>query len=158
MLSTGGEAIGIENEFSVQDDEKNDDSPEEPESLLQKIRISNLDRVIVGNLNVASLPNKIDEIRTIIKDRVDILVLTETKLDNSFPTAQFLIEGFSVPYRQDRNRHGGGIMIYVREDIPSKILNKHHFPDVVFDTDDPLGPIEGMFLEINLRKIKWLLF
>ena len=48
----------------------------------------------------------------------------------------------------DRNRNGGGILIYVREDIPSKLLLKHNFPD----------DIEGIFIEINLRKIKWLLF
>ena len=48
----------------------------------------------------------------------------------------------------DRNRNGGGILIYIREDIPSKKLNRHNFP----------SDIEGMFLEINLRKSKWLLF
>ena len=30
-----------------------------------------------------------------------------------------------MPYRLDRNRNGGGIIIYVREHIPSKILEKH---------------------------------
>ena len=117
-----------------------------------------MDRVIVGNLNVASLPNKIDELSCIVKGRVDILVLTETKLDESFQTSQFKIDGFCTPYRQDRNKHGGGVLIYVREDIPSKILDKHMFPDVIFNSDDPLGPIEGIFVEINLRKTKWLLF
>ena len=39
-------------------------------------------------------------------------------------------------------------MIYIREDIPSKQLSKHNF------TKD----IEGIFVEINLRKTKWLLF
>ena len=58
----------------------------------------------------------------------------------------------------DRNRNGGGVLIYVREDIPSKELSKHIFPDVVFSMEDTKGPIEGIFLEINLRKCKWLLF
>ena len=39
-------------------------------------------------------------------------------------------------------------MVYVREDIPSKLLNKHNFIEYV----------EGMFVEINLRKTKLLLF
>ena len=86
----------------------------------------------MGNLNVASLPNKIDELRYVVKDKVDILILTETKLDDSFPTDQFKIDGFSIPYRQNRNRHGGGILIYVREDIPSKVITKHLFPDHIF--------------------------
>ena len=52
-----------------------------------------------------------------------------------------------MPYRLDRNRNGGGVIIYVREDIPSKILRKHFFPN----------DIEGIFVEINFRKSKWLL-
>lgn len=83
-------------------------------------------------MNVASLPNKMDELRDVVRDRLDILVLTETHLDSSFPTEQFLLDGFKIPYRQDRNKNGGGIMIYIREDIPSKVLNKHTFPDLIF--------------------------
>ena len=79
---------------------------------------------------------------------IDILVLTETKLDDTFPTAQFLVNGFSEPYRLDRNRKGGGNMVYIREDIPSKLLDKHAFP---YD-------MEGLFVELSFRKCKWLLF
>ena len=39
-------------------------------------------------------------------------------------------------------------MIYIREDIPSILLKKHNFP----------VDIEGMFIEINLRKTKWVRF
>ena len=42
---------------------------------------------------------------------------------------------------------GGGVLIYVREDIPSKLLNKYAFPN----------DIEGLFIEVNLRKT-WLIF
>ena len=76
-----------------------------------------------------------------------ILIITETKLDDTFPVSQFHIDGFSKPYRLDRNRNGGGVIIYVREDIPSKILTKHVLP-----TD-----IEALFIELNFRKCKWLL-
>ena len=79
---------------------------------------------------------------------IDILVLTETKLGDIFPTMQFLVNGFSEPYRRDRNRNGEGVMIYIREDIPSKRLDKNDFP---YD-------IEGLFVELNFRKCKWLLF
>ena len=58
------------------------------------------------------------------------------------------LAGFSEPYRLDRNREGGGVLVYVREDIPSKQLTKHSFSKNV----------EGLFLEINLRKTKLLLF
>ena len=75
-----------------------------------------------------------------------ILIINETKLDASFPVNQFFINRFSTPYRLDRNRNGGGIIIYAREDITSKILTKHKFPD----------DIEALFVEINFRKCKWL--
>ena len=51
-------------------------------------------------------------------------MISETKIDHSFPLTQFLIEGYSQPFRLDRSKHGGGIMLYVRIDIPSKILTK----------------------------------
>ena len=41
----------------------------------------------------------------------------------------------------------GGILLYVREDIPAKPISNRNF-----DKD-----IEAMFVEINLRKKKWLL-
>ena len=113
---------------------------------LKNYRIRNLNRVILATLNVNSLPNKMDQLKLIIGENVDVLVLTETKLDDSFPTSQFLIDGFTTPYRMDRNRRGG-ILIYVREDIPSKELKRHDFP----------SDIEGIFIELNLKKVKWLL-
>ena len=73
-------------------------------------------------------------------------MITESKLDESFPTQQFAIEGFSLPYRCDRNEKGGGVMIYVREDIHCRKLT----------TLPPSSNFEGIFLEINLRKTKWL--
>ena len=48
---------------------------------------------------------------------VDILMLSETKLDSTFPSTQFLINGFSVPHRLDRNSKGGSILLYVRGKI-----------------------------------------
>ena len=73
-------------------------------------------------------------------------MISETKIDDSFPKSQFLMEGYSTPFRLDRNAHGGGIMIYIRDDIPSKEL-KSQMP----------ADIEGIFIEINIRKIKWVL-
>ena len=49
-------------------------------------------------------------------------MVSETKIDNSFPVGNFVIDGFSTPYRLHRDSNGGGIMLYVREDIPSNLL------------------------------------
>ena len=94
-----------------------------------------------------SISGKFDQLKALITGKIDILVITESKLDASFPNAQFIMDGYSEPYRLDRNRNGGGVLIYIREDIPSKKLTRHAFPD----------DIEGLFIEINLRKCKWLL-
>ena len=82
-----------------------------------------------------------------INNNLDILMISETKTDDTFPNSQFLIESFSVPYRLDRAAKGGGILLYIRENIPSKRIKK-----VTFDES-----FEGLFIEINLRNIKWLL-
>ena len=74
-----------------------------------------------------------------MNNNIDILMISETKLDRSFPNGQFHIYDFSEPYRFDRSGSGGGIFLYIREDIPSKlILTKIK--------------MEGFFVEINLRK------
>ena len=78
----------------------------------------------------------------------DVLIITETKLDDTFLMSQLLGTGFSVPYRLDRNRNGCGIMIFICNDIPSIVLTKHIFSD----------HIEGLFIELNFREAKWLLF
>ena len=71
-------------------------------------------------------------------------MLSETKLDSSFPEGQFLIPGYDARYRIDRTCHRGGIMLFVREDIPSKLLLAEN------------AAIEGLYIEIKLRKKKWL--
>ena len=49
-----------------------------------------------------------------VKNNLDILMISETKLDDSFPTGQFLLDGFSVPDRLDRILKGGGILLLGR--------------------------------------------
>ena len=71
-------------------------------------------------------------------------MISEKKIENSFPKGQFLIKSFCEPFRIERNIHGGGILLHVRQDIPVKILSV-----------EPL-PTECLFVEINLRKRKWL--
>ena len=115
---------------------------------LREIRIKNVNRLIIGSLNINSLSSKFDQLHVIIGDYLDILIIQETKLDSSFPEGQFMINGYTKPYRLDRDHYGGGVMIYIREDIPSKELKKHNFTK----------NIEGLFIEVNLRKTKFILF
>ena len=98
---------------------------QEVTQVLNEIRIKNVNRVIIGHLNVNFFAAKIDVIITIMPGNVDIMVFSETKLDDSYPMAQLFIEGFGKPLRFDRNANGGGLLIYVRADIPCKQLSKH---------------------------------
>ena len=116
-------------------------------SSLRSVRIKNLKNVIIGQLNVNSLRNKFHALANIIHGNIDILIITETKLDHTFPQNQFYIPGYRTPYRKDRDALGGGVMIYVREDIPSNILMKHKMDENV----------ETLLIEVNLRKTKLLL-
>ena len=104
-----------------------------------------MNKVIFAHLNINSIRNKFEELISQVKGTVDVLMISETKIDDSFPIANFLIDGLSQPYRIDRNSSGGGIMLYVREDIPSTLLKV-----------EPL-PIEGLYVELRLRSKNWLI-
>ena len=98
-----------------------------PDTILNNIRLKWAKNVIIGHLNINSLANKFDALKCIIKDKLDILIIGETKLDHTYPERQFHIDGYNKPYRLDRNCNGGGVMIYARKDIPSKMLENTHF-------------------------------
>ena len=55
----------------------------------------------------------------LLKDKIEILIIAETKIDESFPTNQFLLENFKKPYRLDTSKTSGGLLVYVMQDIPS---------------------------------------
>ena len=101
-------------------------------SELSKLRLHNVNRVLIGNLNINSIKNKSDHLKGTALKCIDILNLTETKLDETFPISQFVMDGFSKPYRFDSNKYGGGVMVYIRETILRKILEKHSCPNNVF--------------------------
>ena len=111
-------------------------------SVLKKTRTENINNVIIGNLNINSFPKKFDYLKALVTGMLEILIITETKLDSTFPVSQVDIDGYFKPCRLDRNRNGGGIIIYVREDIPNRMLTQRNFPD----------NIEGLFVELNFRK------
>ena len=90
--------------------------------LLQNLRIKNWNMIIVGYLNINSVKNKIHELADLVTGKVDILLISESKIDNTFPTTQFVISVFSTPYRLERSLHGGGLLLYIKNKIYSKLL------------------------------------
>ena len=72
-------------------------------------------------------------------------MISKMKLDDSFPIRQFYIEGFGTFIRLDHKQNGGGIMLLSKEAIPIKLLSSE------------IAPMKSFYVEINLRKKKWLL-
>ena len=48
-----------------------------------------------------------------------------------FSTAQFLLNGFSQPYRFGRSSNGGNILLYVRDDLPLRLLTGYEIKENV---------------------------
>ena len=57
-----------------------------------------------------------------------------------------VVNGFAKPSCRDRNKDGGGVMIFVRDYIPSKEIKLKFLP----------SDVEHLFIELNIRKTKWL--
>ena len=69
------------------------------------------------------------DVEEIVYTICNVKWIQETKLDDSFPEGQFHIQGYLPPFRRDRNRYGGGLIIYVGEDTPCDTLIKHSTPN-----------------------------
>ena len=50
-------------------------------------------------------------------------MISETKLDTSFPKRQFQMHGHSESHTFDRNWNGGGILVFFREGIKTKLID-----------------------------------
>ena len=122
-----------------------DENEESNESIsllikLKATRIANMNRLMIGHIKIESFRNKFEMLSNNIKGNLDILMISETKLGSTFPSNQFTIEGYATPIRFDRNCRGGEIILYIREDIPARLLT----------TSLPKDS-EGFFVELNLR-------
>ena len=53
----------------------------------------------------------------LLADYIDILVISESNLDGTFPTSQFQIYGFRTPRRLDRNNRAVRILLFVNKEI-----------------------------------------
>ena len=100
-------------------------------SKIKEIRIGNANKVINGNLNINSIGNKFEQLKGTVLKYKDILVVTETKLVETFLESLFLMNSFSKPYRLDKNKNGSGTIIFM--------------PNTIF---------ESIFVELSFRKCK----
>ena len=115
-------------------------------SSLQTIRKDNLNKLIFAHVNINLIRHKFDSLADIMKDNIDILMISETKVDDSFPDGQFFLDGFGTSFRLDRKRNDGGIMLFIRNDID--------IPPKVVSAED--RPIESFYVKLRFRNKKWL--
>ena len=84
----------------------------------------------------------------IFKDlSLDYFVLSETKLDESFPTAHFTLEGYEIRSRKDRDKYGRSLIEFAKDGFICKTIPEY--------TSDK---IECICSEFTIWKNKWICF
>ena len=128
-------------EFSTLDETVKEE--ETVKSSLCNLKLRNLNRLIFGQININCIRNKFELLFSLVSNNIDVLLISETKIDNTFPVSQFYVPRYSVQYRLDRTENGGGIILYVKKHTPCRILSKFTLEK----------EIESFAIEINLRKV-----
>lgn len=84
--------------------------------------ICHMKKLILCQVNVRSLnaPSRLLDLQLLCNNHsIDILCLTETWLSDSKPNNSISLPGFQPPLRRDRpNCTGGGVAVYVKNDLP----------------------------------------
>ena len=99
----------------------------------------------IGHLNVNSLRNTFTTVDELLKGKIDICLVSETKINESFPKQQFKINDCKA-IRRDRDSFGGGLIFYMNEQIPSNVLTLESIP----------RDIEIILLDFTVKNRKWL--
>ena len=105
------------------------ESENNPQSI--NIDISNGSPIDTGDLivvhyNIDSITaeGRLEQLNVVCQTlKLDILIITESKLDKSIPNSMIEINNFHEPLRRDRNRHGGGVLIYISENLTFKQMS-----------------------------------
>ena len=99
-------------------------------TILKSIRQKNPNKSVVAHININSLRNKFGLLVDQVKGNIDVLMISETKIDDSFPLGNF------------HDSLVGGILLYDTEDIPTNLM----------EVETKL--IEGFYVEINQHNNK----
>ena len=90
----------------------------------KSLRIHNYNNMIVSFLNINTIRNKLDNLKPITDEKIDI----------------------DKPYRLEISEKERGLLIYIKSNLPSRLLSSHNTPN----------GIQVITFEFNLRKEKWL--
>jgi exonuclease III len=112
---------------------------------------ANMKGLRVFHLNICSLRNKLDELRLFCdKYQPHVLSLNETWLDNSFMDNEISLPGYNL-MRRDRNRNGGGLVVYVAENLGFNQLENNAIIPPIDEN------IEAIWFELTQPKTKNIL-
>ena len=82
--------------------------------------------LLLSHLNVNSLRNKFEALDLLIKDKFDLFLISESKLDSSFPEPQFKIPSYRI-FRQNWDEYEGGLICFINQNIPCKKIETFQF-------------------------------
>ena len=118
-------------------------------SRLKSLKDQNPKNPFLCHLNINSLRHKIVDLGHVLNQiGIEIVAISETKLCSDFPDAQFQVDGYVYPpCRKDRTKHGGGIMVFVKNDLITKRKQE-------FESDS----VEIVSLELTISRKKWIIF
>ncbi len=109
-------------------------------------RKSHHDNFILSHININSFRHKFPIIQELLTQGLcDFLTVSETKLDESFTSSVFDVTKY-VLYRQDRNSHGGGLLVYIHNGIPHR-----RRPDLEINIEG----FESLIVELHVKAEKW---
>ena len=109
---------------------KNNFDPKTPVDIINKDLENFRDLFIVGHLNARSLNKNITELKAILDETdFDAVSISETWLRSRTPKDRFEINGYKI-FRNDRkNKRGGGVCLYVREEYDCKRIKIPNNPE-----------------------------
>lgn len=114
-----------------------------PNLLFTKLKIRNLNKILIGNLDVNSLPNKFEKLLCNKPNQTCWYISYGTILSEwLFRTIQLY-----------RNWNREGVMIYICENIFYKLLDKHACPYNIHLFNSILEKVNGYFVEHAPKKV-----
>ena len=128
-------------------DQNNQDGSqvEDPFKEMRQVRSKCRNNVLISYLNINSFRYKFMEIGDILYDQLsDICFFAETKLDATYNQNCFNVPGYKC-LRQDRNSSGGGLMVYIKSNLPAR-----RRPDLELES-----PVETIVIDVCINNRKW---
>ena len=106
----------------------------------------NLLNILSVNVNSITKEGRVDELEVLAHElNLDIICVQESKHSDEVPQNLYAIKGYNLEEKQ-RTRQGGGLITYIRNDIPHQRMSK-------LESCEP--KLEHLCIDITLNKLKY---